>query len=261
MNFRIVLHVISWMLMVLSLAIATSLAIGLYDGDPGHILLAMGESAGGLLLLGAVGATVSRGPVDLSNRDSFAIVTVGWLAASGAGALPYLMTGVLSDIPSAVFESMSGFTTTGASVLTRIESLPRAILFWRSLTQWLGGMGVLVLCVAILPFLGVGGIQIYRAEMPGPTKDRLTPRIATTAKLLWGVYVLLTLTESALLRMGGMNWFDAVCHAFATVSTGGFSTRTGGMGDFNSVFLETVIILFMFLSGMNFALHFRALRG
>jgi trk system potassium uptake protein TrkH len=129
------------------------------------------------------------------------------------------------------------------------------------MTHFFGGMGVLVLCVAILPFLGVGGMQIYRAEMPGPSKDRLTPRIATTAKLLWGVYVFLCVVEAALLRLGGMSWFDAFCHAFATMATGGFSTRTASVAAYNSVYIESVIILFMFLAGVNFALNYRALRG
>jgi len=162
---------------------------------------------------------------------------------------------------SALFESMSGFTTTGASVLSGLEHVPRGILFWRGMTQWLGGMGVLVLCIAILPFLGVGGMQIYRAEIPGPSKDRLAPRIASTAKLLWGLYVLLSVSQIVLLMVGGMDWYDASCHTFATMSTGGFSTRTASIAAFDSVYIEIVIIVFMFLAGANFALHYRALRG
>jgi trk system potassium uptake protein TrkH len=156
---------------------------------------------------------------------------------------------------------MSGFTTTGASVIAIIEEVPRGILLWRSLTHFYGGMGVLVLVVAILPLVGTGGMQLFRAEMPGPTKDRLTPRIAGTAKRLWAVYVLLVVVEAVLLRLGGMAWFDAWCHAFATVATGGFSTRTASVGDFGSLYIELVILVFMVASGVNFALHYRTLRG
>ncbi|MCF7848389.1 MAG: potassium transporter, partial [Kiritimatiellales bacterium] len=163
---------------------------------------------------------------------------------------------------AAMFETMSGFTTTGASVLSELEAVPHGILFWRALTHWFGGMGVLVLCVAILPFLRVGGIQVYRAEMPGPSKDRLTPRITTTAKLLWGVYALLTLLETLLLRfIGKMNWFDSLCHTFATMATGGFSTRSASVGAFDSAVIDTIIIVFMFLAGINFSLHYYALTG
>ena len=142
---------------------------------------------------------------------------------------------------------MSGFTTTGASVLTQLESIPHSIHFWRALTNWFGGMGVLVLCVAILPFLGVGGMQIFRAEMPGPSKDRLTPRITTTAKLLWGVYLLLSISEALLLRfVGGMGWFDAVCHTFTTMATGGFSTRSASIGAFDSVAVDDHYRVYVF---------------
>ena len=204
---------------------------------------------------------LTRGRIDLSRRDGFGIVTLGWVSASVFGALPYILTGTISDPVAAVFETMSGFTTTGASVLTALEEFPRGVLFWRAMTHWFGGMGVLVLCVAILPFLGVGGMQIYRAEMPGPSKDRLTPRIATTAKLLWGVYVLLCAVLTLLLCLGGMPLFDSLCHTFATMATGGFSTQTASVGAYNSVYFDVVIIVFMFLAGTNFALHYRAIAG
>ncbi|MDA3924950.1 MAG: TrkH family potassium uptake protein [Kiritimatiellae bacterium] len=195
------------------------------------------------------------------------LVTFGWIFASAFGALPYILSGVIPNVASAFFETMSGFTTTGASVLPdgaypTLECIPRGILFWRALTHWFGGMGVLVLCVAILPFLGAGGMQLYRAEMPGPSKDRLTPRITTTAKLLWGVYALLTLAEVFLLKfLGKMNWFDSFCHTFATMATGGFSTRTASVGAYNSPVIDCIIILFMFLAGVNFSLHYYALTG
>lgn len=249
------------MLAVLGLAIGLCAGIAwLYD-DPMQARVGMLMSAGIVLATGVSLFILTRGPVDLSRRDGFGIVTFGWLAAAILGALPFILTGVITDPVAAVFETMSGFTTTGASVLSDLESLPRGVLFWRAMTHFFGGMGVLVLCVAILPFLGVGGMQIYRAEMPGPSKDRLTPRIATTAKLLWAVYVFFCISEAALLRLGGMDWFDSFCHAFATMATGGFSTRTASVAAYNSVYIETVIIVFMFLAGVNFALNFRALRG
>ena len=261
MNFRAVFHLIAVMLVVLGAAMGACAGIAAFQADPLPAQVGLVISAGIAILTGIVMFALTRGSVDLSRRDGFGIVALGWIAASIFGALPYITTGVIADPVSAVFESMSGFTTTGASVLSELEALPRGVLFWRALTHFFGGMGVLVLCVAILPFLGVGGMQIYRAEMPGPSKDRLTPRIATTAKLLWGVYVLLCVAEAALLRLGGMNWFDAFCHAFATMATGGFSTRSASVAAYNSVYIEIVIIVFMFLAGTNFALNFRALRG
>ena len=249
------------MLMVLGLAIAFCAWIAWFCGDPVHTQVGLLESAGIVVVAGALLFAGTRGPVDLSRRDGFGIVALGWIMAASFGALPYLLTGVIVNPVAAVFETMSGFTTTGASVLSDLEAIPCGVMFWRAMTHFFGGMGVLVLCVAILPFLGVGGMQIYRAEMPGPSKDRLTPRIATTAKLLWGVYVLLCVAEAGLLRLGGMNWFDAFCHAFATMATGGFSTRSASVAAYNSVYIETVIIVFMFLAGTNFALNYRALTG
>ena len=258
---RPVLHLISYTLAFIALGEGLCWLISWLTGDPAQAQWSLALSGGMVLSIAFAMWALTRGPVRLSRRDGFAIVTFGWLAATVAGALPYLLSGVILDPVSALFESMSGFTTTGASVLTNLEDLPHGILFWRGMTQWLGGMGVLILCVAILPFLGVGGMQIYRAEIPGPSKDRLTPRIASTAKLLWGIYVLLSLAEAALLMTGGMDWFDACCHTFTTMSTGGFSTRTASIAAFNSAYIEIVIIVFMFLAGANFALHYRALRG
>lgn len=203
----------------------------------------------------------TRDAVDLTRRDGFAVVAIGWVVASCFGALPFLLSGTISGFIPAVFETMSGFTTTGASVIPNVEIVPRSILLWRSVTHLFGGMGVLVLCVAILPFLGIGGMQLYRAEMPGPAKDRLTPRIATTAKLLWGVYILMGLLETLLLRLGGMSWFDAVCHACGSIATGGFSTRNASIGAYHSLYIEIVTMAFMFLAGVNFSLHYRALQG
>ena len=261
MNLRAVFHLISYLLMVIAIAVGLCWGVSLYAGDPASAQWGLALGGGVVLLVALLIWVLTRGPIDLSRRDGFGIVTFGWIAVAIAGSLPYIISGVISHPVTALFESMSGFTTTGASTLSQLEQLPRGILFWRGMTQWLGGMGVLVLCVAILPFLGVGGMQIYRAEMPGPSKDRLAPRIASTAKLLWGVYILFSIAEAVLLIFGGMSWYDACCHTFTTMSTGGFSTRTASISAFDSAYIEIVIIIFMFLAGANFALHYRALRG
>ena len=198
---------------------------------------------------------------ELRTKEGFAIVTLGWLCFSVFGALPYVLSGAIPAVADAFFETMSGFTTTGASILEDIEALPKAVLFWRSLTQWIGGMGIVVLSIAILPFLGVGGMQLFKAEVPGPTADKLTPRIAETAKILWGVYLLITVAQTVLLMLGRMSFFDAICHAFCTVSSGGYSTRAASVGAFGSAYIDIVIIFFMLLAGINFSLHYRALKG
>ncbi|MCK4510190.1 TrkH family potassium uptake protein [bacterium] len=258
---RPVLHLISYVLSFIAIGEGVSWLVAWHAGDPAPAQWSLALSGGIVLSIAFAMWALTRGPIRLSRRDGFAIVTFGWIAAAVAGSFPYLLSGVISHPVSALFESMSGFTTTGASVLSGLEFVPRGILFWRGMTQWLGGMGVLVLCIAILPFLGVGGMQIYRAEIPGPSKDRLTPRIASTAKLLWGLYVLLSVSQVALLMFGGMDWYDASCHTFTTMSTGGFSTRTASIAAFDSAYIEIVIIVFMFLAGANFALHYRALQG
>ncbi len=204
---------------------------------------------------------LSRGSTELNKRDGIVLVLVSWLLCGFIGALPYLLTGVISDPISALFESFSGFTTTGASVLTDLEQLPRAILFWRSLTHFLGGLGILIVFVAILPFVGAGGVQLYKAESTGLITDRLTPRIADTARIIFGIYIVLNVLCAFLLRLGGFSWFDSVCHAFGTIATGGFSTRTDSIAAFNNPYAEWVIICFMFLSGVSFVLHYRAFKG
>ena len=206
---------------------------------------------------------------ELGIREGFAVVALGWVTVALFGSLPYLFADVFSgegrspwtEFSFCYFESMAGFSTTGATVLTEIEPLSHAMLFWRSFSHWLGGMGIVVLAVAILPMLGIGGMQLFRAEAPGPQTDRLTPRIAQTAKLLWGVYLLLSVLETVLLMLGNMTFFDALCHTFGTMATGGFSTKNGSIGHYNSVYIDMVICVFMFLAGTNFALHYRALRG
>ncbi|PLX67991.1 MAG: potassium transporter [Denitrovibrio sp.] len=200
-------------------------------------------------------------PDNVSTKDCFLLVTLSWLAASLGGSLPFYISGAIPSYTDAFFETISGFSTTGASILTNIEGLPLSILFWRSLTHWLGGMGIVVLAVAILPLLGIGGMQLIKAEAPGPTVDKITPRITETAKYLWYIYVLFTVSETVLLMFGGMNLYDALTHTFGTVATGGFSTKNSSVSHFDSAYIDWVITIFMIFAGINFALHFKLLTG
>ncbi len=245
------------LVMALAMLLAGGVALLYGDGDAGGIFLSAAVTAAVGLALYKVHAL--RG--DITPREGFAMVTFAWVASSILGALPFLLTGVEGSVPRAVFEAMSGLTTTGATVFGDIESLPHGILFWRSLTHWLGGMGIIVLVIAVLPYLGVGGMQLFSAEVPGLTPERLRPRIAQTAKFLWLIYVGLTLAQVVLYLVGGMDPFDAVNHAFATLATGGFSTRTASLAAFESPYLHYVTIVFMGLAAMSFSLHFRAATG
>ena len=199
---------------------------------------------------------------EITRRQAFAIVAFGWISASIFGAVPFVLSGTFANPLDAFFETVSGFTTTGSSVLpsAAIDAFPKGLHFWRSMIQWLGGMGIILLSIAILPFLGVGGMQLYRAEVPGPFLDKLRPRIAETAKILWQTYLLISGLEVALLFFGGMSLFDSICHAFTTMATGGFSTKGASIAAFGH-YHRIVITFFMFLAGTNFALHYRLLRG
>jgi trk system potassium uptake protein TrkH len=241
----------------LSMALAGAVSLLYRDGDSLGIFLAAGLT----VVFGLVSYRFTRFKGDLSSREGFAIVTFAWTGAAVFGALPYLFTGTIQGFVPAVFESMSGFTTTGATVFSEIESLPHGILFWRAFTHWLGGMGIIVLAIAILPYLGVGGMQLFKAEVPGPTPERLRPRITQTAKLLWYVYLGMTVAQTLLLMLAGMDLFDASTHTFATLATGGFSTKNASVAYFESPYIHYIIILFMYLAGVNFALHFRAVTG
>lgn len=261
MNYRVVSYVLAVMLAVLGLSVGLCAGVSVWMGDDAATVRGLLKSALVIMLIAGLLAFLGRRHGDIERREGFGIVTFGWLVSSIAGALPFLMTGSITGFIPACFESMSGFTTTGASVIPDPSLLPKGVLLWRAMTHFYGGMGVLVLCVAILPLLGSGGMQIFRAEVPGPTKDRLAPRIATTAKLLWAVYVLLVVAQTVLLRLGGMSWFDGVCHSFATIATGGFSTQTISIEAYHSAYIEIVVTVFMVLASMNFALHYRLLRG
>ena len=193
---------------------------------------------------------------EMNKREGYMVVSFGWIIMSLSGTLPYLFTGSIPDFTNAFFETISGYTTTGASILNDIEAVPKGVLFWRSLTHWIGGMGIIVLAIAILPLLGIGGMQLFAAEAPGPSADKLHPRITDTAKRLYLIYVTLTLAQFFLLKVAGMTWFDAIGHSFSTVAIGGFSTHDESMGYFKSNAIDTVAIVFMLLSSANFSLHF-----
>ncbi len=259
MNLVLTLRILGALLLFLAASLLVPLPFSFYYAD--GIWSAFVFSAFICLIIGGLLFRYCKSPKELTVREGFAVVTFGWTVFAVFGALPYLISGAVTSPLNAVFETMSGFTTTGSTILTDIEALPQSLLFWRSLTHWLGGMGIIVLSLAILPMLGVGGMQLFRAEVPGPTADRLKPRIQDTAKMLWGVYFLLTLVETLLLMFGGMSFFDAICHSFATLATGGFSTRNSSIAAYNSSYIDGVITLFMILAGVNFALHFQVLRG
>jgi len=201
-------------------------------------------------------------PKSLQKKEGYLIVTLGWLMLTFTGTLPYLFTGSIPEFTNAIFETISGYSTTGSSILTDIEAMPKGILFWRSATHWIGGMGIIVLTVAILPLLGIGGMQLFMAEAPGPSADKMHPRITETAKRLWLIYFLLTFLEFFLLKIAGMTWFDAINHAMATMSTGGFSTKNASIAYWNGApIIQYIITIFMFIAGANFVLTYFALKG
>jgi trk system potassium uptake protein len=261
MNLKLVLRVVAVLLVIVTLFMLTALIPAWYYGEE-DLYNAFLIPAGIMLILAAAYLVLShRESANVSTRDGFLMVTLSWIVASALGAFPMYLSGAIPRYVDAYFETMSGFTTTGASILTAIESLPKSILFWRSLTHWLGGMGIIVLTVAIFPLLGIGGLQLLKAEAPGPTVDKIAPRVAATAKILWLAYITLTVAETALLMVGGMDLFDALTHTFGTLATGGFSPKNASVGHYASPFIHIVITVFMVLAGINFALYFRVVTG
>ena len=257
MKFKTVFRVLALICLVVSFAMLPSACIALYDGTRDSWAFIISILAG--VLTSAVLAKFSDDKDTRSSigiREGVGITGFSWLAASFIGALPYWISGSVPSYTDALFETMSGFTTTGATIFTDIESLPRGILLWRSLTHWMGGMGIIVLSLAVLPFLGVSGMEMYKAEVPGVTAEKLTPRLHQTAIYLWGVYVAFTLIETVLLCFGGMSLFDAFAHSCSTIATGGFSTKNNSIAYFTSPYIQWVIIIFMFASGVNFSLYF-----
>ncbi|MHB0956310.1 MAG: TrkH family potassium uptake protein [Pirellulaceae bacterium] len=266
MNVRLTLKVLGGLMVFLGVMLATPIPFSFWfrpqNAFHDGALWAFVVSSLITLVIGGATYHLAHAVGDMTHREGFAVVTFGWVGYAIFGSLPYLLIDVpgISTPIDAFFEAMSGFSTTGASVVTALETVPKSMLFWRSLTQWLGGMGIIVLSLAILPFLGVGGMQLFEAEVPGPTKDRLTPRIQDTARVLWGVYSLLTAAEIALLWASGMDLFESLCHAMTTLATGGFSTRDTSLAAYSTA-TQLVVIVFMFIAGMNFALHYHALLG
>jgi trk system potassium uptake protein TrkH len=261
MNWSVVQRILGLLLMMFSLTMLPPILFSLYYNDQSWLPFVKGFAltiaAGFIIWL-----PVHRSKKDLRLRDGFLVVASFWTVLGTAGAAPLFFSDSLSlTFTDAVFESMSGLTTTGATVLTGLDELPLSVLYYRQQLQWLGGMGIIVLAVAVLPMLGVGGMQLYRAETPGPVKDtKLTPRITETAKALWYVYLAFTITCMIGYRIVGMGWFDALCHAFSTVAIGGFSTHDASIAYFNSPAVNLVAVFFMFVAGINFSLHFFAWR-
>ncbi len=261
MNWTVVQRILGLLLMMFSLTMLPPIAFSLYYND--HSWLPFVEGFGLTLAAGVlIWLPVHRSRKDLRLRDGFLVVAAFWTVLGTFGAAPlFFADGLSLSFTDAVFESMSGLTTTGATILTGLDELPVSILYYRQQLQWLGGMGIIVLAVAVLPMLGVGGMQLYRAETPGPVKDtKLTPRITETAKALWYVYAAFTVACMLGYRLAGMGWFDALCHAFSTVAIGGFSTHDASIGHFDSGLIDSVAIVFMFIAGINFSLHFFAWR-
>lgn len=281
MNWRTIFKMQGLLLVVLACMMLLPLGFSLYyrSGDYLSLLLSFVITISCGLSL----ALLIKPKGEMRARDGFFSVTLGWIFATCFGALPFFFQGSFGQISLPVyqwhlipdisfikilvyyinccFEAMSGFTTTGATILTEIESLPKGMLFWRSLTHWLGGMGIILLTIAVLPILGLTSGQLFNAEVPGPVKDRISPKIKDTAKILWQIYLGMTIAQTVLLMLGGMSLFDALCHTFGTLATGGFSTLNASVAGYNNLYFELVIVFFMYLAGINFSIHFQLLRG
>ena len=259
MSWKHLLHVVGAVLAAVGIAMLGPVFVSVVYREwaqlPGLIAAALITMAIGYLLW-----RVFNKPTELSTREGFAAVALAWFAMTIVGTLPYLLTGEIGNLTDAIFESAAGITTTGSSIIPDPGELSHGIVFWRSLTQWMGGMGIIVLSIAILPLLGMGAVQLARAESPGPMPDRLTPRFRETAKRLWLVYLALTGIEAIVLWIGDMTFFEAINHALTTMSTGGFSTNAGSLGAY-SAYSQWVVIVFMTLAGMSFALHYKMISG
>jgi trk system potassium uptake protein TrkH len=259
MNLRFVGHLLAVVILVIGVGIVVSAGVSALYGDPDVPALLVSAAVALAVGVPVYLLTRLRTRTLIGYREGFLSVGLGWIVAMVFGAVPYLIYGVFGPV-DALFESMSGFTTTGASVLTDYDQ-PHGIMFWRALTHWYGGMGIIVLFIAVLRPLGAGAMRLFSAEAPGPVTERLTPRLRDTARNLWLIYAFLTLLEVLLLSVFGMDVYDAFCHAFATMATGGFSTREASVATFDSVPLEIIIVVFMFIAGGNFSLYYGVVRG
>ncbi|MDP2841907.1 MAG: TrkH family potassium uptake protein, partial [Candidatus Methanoperedens sp.] len=257
MNYRVILNVLGTVIKFLGISMLAPLLVALYYHEPGSIRI-FAVSSVLAFVTGILLENVFRSEFEeLSNRESIVIVAMGWLLAAVFGGVPFLFAG-LSPV-DALFESMSGFTTTGSSILPDIEIYSRSIIFWRGMTQWLGGMGIIVLVLAILPRIAVAGRQMFKSEAPGPIKDKLKPRLKDTAQILWRVYIIFTVLEIALLHYAGMTLYDATVHSFSTLATGGFSSKNLSIEAYHNINIEFIVLIFMFIGGSNFNLFYRTL--
>ena len=243
MNWKLIFKIQGFLLIVLAFAMIFPLIFAFYYKGPDVNALIVSLMT--TLAFGLSFVLAFHSKERIRAREGFVIVSLGWILASLFGALPFYLSDSLDIFIDCVFEAASGFTTTGASVLSNIESVPKGILFWRSLTHWIGGMGIVLLTIAVLPMLGISPGQLYNAEVPGPIKSRLKPKIKDTAKVLWLIYSGMTLVQTLLLMLGGMNLYDSLCHTFGTLATGGFSTLNSSVAGFHSVYIEVIIIVFM----------------
>lgn len=263
MKYRAILRLLTLLLMAIAVFLLVCAGASLHFREGSRTLLAFLIPAGlcisSFVLVFAL--TPGKEKPHFSAKSRYLFVSLSWIMAGIVGALPFVLSGAIPSFTDAFFETISGFTTTGASIFTDVEILSRSVLLWRSTTHWLGGMGIVVLTVAIFPLLGLGGLQLMEAEAPGPSVDKITPRMASTAKILWLLYVLLTLVQTLLLMLGGMSLFEAVNHSFATMATGGFSTRNLSVGFYNSSYINWVITIFMVIAGMNFTLFYKLGKG
>jgi trk system potassium uptake protein len=259
-NFRTIIRVFGALLMLEAAAMLLAFFVSLLYGEDDRMPLLIAAAITFLTGLSSHFAFRNH-EISIGRREGYIIVTGSWILFSLFGSLPMLLSSEIPSFTDAFFETMSGFTTTGASILTDIEALPHGLLFWRSITQWMGGMGIIVLSLAIIGEIKIGNFQLFAAEVPGVTKDKLHPKVKETAKRLWLIYTLLTITETILLIIGGMPPFDAVCHSFTTMSTGGYSTKNASIAAYDSLYIHGVITIFMFTGGINFALIYFALKG
>lgn len=261
MKFRVVIRFLAVIVFLISLCMLMPLGWAVKDGSGDIRAFALSIMTGSLFSLILFLFSYKAKSSEMGTREAFAAVALAWVFASLQGCLPYIIGGYVPSFTDAYFEAMSGFTTTGATILTDIEVNPRGILMWRAQTQWLGGMGIVVLTIALLPMLGMSVTQLFKAEVPGPVLEKISPRIQDVAIMLWRVYMGLTFAGVAALMLGGMSFYESVCHIFTTVSTGGFSPRNASIAAYNSVYIDWALTILMFLSGANFNLHLLAIKN
>ncbi len=261
MNLALVLRVLAILLALIALFMLLPAGVAWYYGETDLIGSFLTPIVFVLMGAALIFALTRRTERVLAPREGFLLVALSWIGAAAVGAVPAWLSGEIPRYVDAFFETMSGFTTTGATILTNIEALPRALLFWRSLTHWLGGMGIIVLTVAIFPLLGVGGLQLMKAEAPGPSVDKITPKVTETAKILWLIYLGLTVAQTVLLMLGGLDLYEALTHTFGTLATGGFSPKNASVGHYTSAYVHIVVTVFMVMAGTNFILYYKLLTG